>query len=130
MTVPDDALSIKQILAKHVNGMKIAEQLYRTPVYDSGADFDSPDLEEVQRMDMVDRAELAELTRLEVEKKKADLQAAKKAIEDKLKQKDPKDPKKPEEASGEEPEVHERKAKKTQANVKKEGGTTDDRTEA
>lgn len=60
MTVPDETLTIKEIMKKHVRGMRMAEELMRTPVYDSGADFDSEDLEEVARMDIFEREQVLE----------------------------------------------------------------------
>lgn len=60
LTVPDETLSIKEIVEKHVRGQRIADQLMRTPIYDSGADFDSDDLEKVKQMDLVEQDEIYE----------------------------------------------------------------------
>lgn len=54
VTVPNEVLSIREIMQKHVSGMKILDELRKQPVYDSGADFDSEDLEKIQNMDLFD----------------------------------------------------------------------------
>lgn len=60
-TIPDDTLSIKQILAKHVRGMILEQEDMRTPIYQDDVDFDSPDLESVKRMDLADRHEYMQM---------------------------------------------------------------------
>lgn len=70
-TVPDDTLTIKQILAKHVRGMEIAETEYRTPVWNGTEDYDAPDLEAVNRMDLAERHEFTEALRADIESRKA-----------------------------------------------------------
>lgn len=66
LTVPDETLSIKEIVEKHVRGQRIADQLMRTPIYDSGADFDSDDLEKVKQMDLVDQDEIYERNAIKI----------------------------------------------------------------
>lgn len=65
MTVPDETLSIKEIVAKHIRGQAIADQLMREPMYDSGivgddrdSDFDSEDLMKVRDMDLAEQDEI------------------------------------------------------------------------
>lgn len=76
MTVPDETLTIRQILEKHVRGMKIAEELYKQPMYDSGADFDSEDLESVSRIDLFERELMAERQKENVKVLKDKLKAS------------------------------------------------------
>jgi len=88
-TVPDQALTIREIMAKHVRGMRIADELEKQPLYNldetrGDTDFDSPDLEALGRMDMSERSEyLAEL-REHNELRKADINAAIKAHNERL----------------------------------------------
>ncbi|WNK13172.1 MAG: hypothetical protein [Microvirus sp.] len=89
-TVPDDTLTIKQIMLKHVRGMQIEDSMYRTPMYDDDANFDSPDLEALGRLDLTERHEMAQQLKQQNEESEADLKtkiqaakAAKKAERDK-----------------------------------------------
>lgn len=68
LTVPDESLSIREILTRFTRGQSVGGA--KEPAFDSGADFDSPDLEKVRDMDLVDRDEL----RSRVLVKKSDLQ--------------------------------------------------------
>lgn len=77
-TVPDDTLTIKQILAKHVRGMEIAETEFKTPVWNGDDDYDSPDLEAVNRMDLAEKHEFKEALRADIESRKARLAEAEK----------------------------------------------------
>lgn len=54
-TVPDETLTIKEIVDKHIRGQRIAEEMYRTPVYDEKPDLDNEDLSKVQDMDLFDK---------------------------------------------------------------------------
>lgn len=80
-TIPDDTIGIKELLAKHVRGMEVAANEMRTPVYDSGADFDSQDLEAINRMDLAERHEFSEALRADVVKRQAELAEVNKKIE-------------------------------------------------
>lgn len=75
--VPDEALTIRQIMDRHVKGMNVADNMMRNGKYtDNG--HDAPDEEELVRMDMVDRHEFAqELKR----KNDADVMAVQAAID-------------------------------------------------
>lgn len=53
VTVPNEAMSVQDILQRHVNG-QVDPTMFKTPVY-FGGDLDSPDLEEFQRMDPAER---------------------------------------------------------------------------
>lgn len=59
VTVPDDTLTIKQIMDKHVHGMNVISQMAKTPIY-SGGDHDSEDMEALMRMDLADRSQMAD----------------------------------------------------------------------
>lgn len=65
ITVPDEAMSIEEILRKHVNGIRL-DHLHREPQYDSGASFDSEDITELARMDTTDRLQLARERAIEI----------------------------------------------------------------
>lgn len=57
MTVPDDSLSMRDILDKFSKGMD--PSVSRDVTYDGDANFDSPDLEKLRDSDLVDREEYA-----------------------------------------------------------------------
>lgn len=54
MTVPDEAMSIQEIMAKHVRGIDMTS-VFRQPAYDSAASFDSEDIEKIQHEDLFDK---------------------------------------------------------------------------
>lgn len=57
-TVPDDTMSIKEIVERYTRGQRIPDNMMRSTINDPNADFDSYDLEEVARQDIADRHEL------------------------------------------------------------------------
>lgn len=61
-TVPDDTMSIREIVDRFVTTRRVDERLQRQG-FIGDADFDDEDLEEVERMDFVDRSELAQRMR-------------------------------------------------------------------
>lgn len=65
MTVPDESMTIREIMKKHVSGMRIADSLQRQGYYEEDVDHDSPDMEKVKNQDIFDRVE-----RLNFEKSK------------------------------------------------------------
>lgn len=75
MTVPDESLTIKEILERFRRGQPLSIHT-RDVLYDPESNFDSQDLEEVSRMDITDRSQLAQELRIRNEQAKADLQAA------------------------------------------------------
>lgn len=82
LTVPDETLTVKQIMQKHVRGQRIAEEMMKTPVFDDQADFDSHDLSKVEGMDLFEREELMEANKQKIadlkEKEKLFLEKQKK----------------------------------------------------
>jgi len=70
LTQPDETLTIKEIVQKHVRGQAIADTLMRTPAYDSGADFDSDDLEKLRDEDIFDREEKLNAIKQKIEENK------------------------------------------------------------
>lgn len=56
-TVPDESYSIKDLLEKFSRGMDPG--VSKQGIYDSGANFDSPDLEKLKSEDLFDREEFA-----------------------------------------------------------------------
>lgn len=75
MTVPDESLTIKEILERFRRGQPLSIHTRET-LYDPDATFDSQDLEEVGRMDITDRSELSQELRIRNSQLKADLEAA------------------------------------------------------
>lgn len=55
LTVPEDSMSIKEIMQRHIRGMQIKSELRRPGGFADTEDFDALDLEEVNRMDIFDR---------------------------------------------------------------------------
>lgn len=83
-TVPDDALTIRDILKKHLAGMKIAENEMRTPIYDSGVSHESEDLESINRMDLSEKHEYAQMLSADIAERKKNLEAVEKAVKEKM----------------------------------------------
>lgn len=75
MTVPDESLTVKEILERFRRGQPLSIHT-RDTLYDPDSNFDSQDLEEVSRMDITDRSELAQELRLKNARVKSDLEAA------------------------------------------------------
>lgn len=78
-TVPNDAMSIKEIMVRYARGMPITDQEKKEGKYAEGGNFDSPDLEALSRMDLAERSDYLELLKVEIEEKKERLKEAKKA---------------------------------------------------
>lgn len=76
-TVPDDSFTIKQLMARHVRGMRLDDNVLRTPVWDAEATLDSPDVESLARMDLAEKHEYAEMLKADVERRKAEIEAVK-----------------------------------------------------
>lgn len=58
VTVPDETMSIREIMTRFVRGMPLGGNVMRDGKYEEHSDFDSPDLEKVRDMDFVERDEL------------------------------------------------------------------------
>jgi len=77
-TVPDETLTIQEIMKKHVRGQRIADELMRTPVYDSGlsdygdseSDFGMEDLSKVEGLDIAEKDEIRESYKQKIEEYK------------------------------------------------------------
>lgn len=90
MTVPDESMTIREIMRKHVTGMKIVESMYREGYYEDTDDFDSPDLQSINRLDLAEKDELREANKRKVEdltQKQKAAEAAKKDAAEKASQK-------------------------------------------
>lgn len=81
LTVPDETYTIREIVERFVRGNDIDDSLVRDESNDSGADFDSEDLEKVPHMDLFDREELLEETKTKIANAKVFLEKQKKAKE-------------------------------------------------
>lgn len=88
-TVPDETLSVKEIMQKFVRGMpQVAGGLVREGSWrdEKDIDIDDFDLEEIERMDIVERQELAEqlaiVNKEKLERIKKLQEAARKAKEE------------------------------------------------
>lgn len=90
MTVPDESMSIREIMRKHVTGMRVMETLHRTGHYEDEVDFDSHDFEKVTKMDLSERQALSEQTLNQIknleETEKNRKKAAEQRIKDQLKE--------------------------------------------
>lgn len=84
-TVPDDSMSMKEIMQRFTTGRPIPETLEREGVYDGNASFDSPDLEQLARMDDNERDEYIKDLRASIAARKADIQAAAAALQEQAK---------------------------------------------
>lgn len=81
-TQPDETLTIKEIMLKHVKGMAIADSLARTPIWPEGkVTHDSIDMEALQRMDLADRSDFLRELKESNEEKLKNLQAEQAAIQ-------------------------------------------------
>lgn len=61
MTVPDETLTIREIVEKHIRGQRIADTLMRTPVYNESSDFDDDDMEKLRDSDLYEQEEIKNL---------------------------------------------------------------------
>lgn len=84
---PEDSYTVRQLFDRMARGLPLDQGVYRTVNYQDNADYDSPDMEEISRMDLADRHEYLEQVRLDIRDKEA---ALKKAAA--KKQKDAKEP--------------------------------------
>lgn len=78
-TVPDDAMTIREIVNRYQSGMGIPPSKMHDARYGESANFDDPDLEEIARLDLADRHEMSELLKAENEEKTRELEAKIKA---------------------------------------------------
>lgn len=69
MTVPDETMSIQELLERFMNGQRVPDNLFREGGFDSGSSFDSDDLEKVRDLDLVERGEVAAGRRVELKRK-------------------------------------------------------------
>lgn len=67
MTVPDESMTIREIMRKHVSGMRVKEALFREGFYEDTEDFDSPDFSEISRLDFTEKDELRESNKQKLE---------------------------------------------------------------
>lgn len=73
LTVPDETLTIRQILEKYTRGLDLAAQMAKEPIYDDTDDFDREDLEQITRSDFSERQELLEQLKLDIDIKRKQL---------------------------------------------------------
>lgn len=116
MTVPDESMSLQEILRKHTSGMNTVETNYREGQYNDEDDFDAPDLEKLRDMDIHDRENYILL----LQQKRKD--AEEKIVAAKLKQMSDQDKK---DAKADSSPDDSGPAKTPEAKPRKEGGTTD-----
>lgn len=90
MTVPNEALTIKEIMQKHVSGMRILDELRKQPIYDSGASLDSEDIEKMQHMDLFDLEQERQRIDLFLQSKKGTAPSADSLVNQPTGQGDPK----------------------------------------
>lgn len=85
VTVPDEAMTMREIMDKHVRGMQVADTLHRPGTYDNGG-HESDDMEKVMQMDPTDRWMHLETLRADIKARKQALADAEKAIKAKEKE--------------------------------------------
>lgn len=57
-TIPDETLTIRQILQKHQHGINVADQLSRQPLYEENPNFDSPDMQQMAYSDLTEQEDV------------------------------------------------------------------------
>lgn len=72
VTVPDDALSVKQILERHTRGFQMP---MRNLAYGNSGSFDEIDQDAIARFDLIDRSETLEFVNERIAKEKLEKQA-------------------------------------------------------
>lgn len=87
LTVPNEAMSIKEILRKFQKGLNVKDQLMRQAVYVDG-DLDDLDLSEVMRGSEMDRKDLAAELKEANDSKLEELKNASKRAEEDAKRKE------------------------------------------
>lgn len=60
LTVPDEAMSMREIITRFARTRQVDVNLQRVPSYDGEAGFDTPDLEKLKNDDIFDRKQFAE----------------------------------------------------------------------
>lgn len=70
-------MSVRELVSRFTRGQRIPDNLMRSTAFDKDADFDSPDIEEVSRMDIADRHEMSEKLKQQIAEKKLFLQQQK-----------------------------------------------------
>lgn len=73
LTQPDESLTIREIMEKHLKGLRISESLQREGFNDEGSDFDSQDVDAVGRMDIAEQAEYYAALEADFKQRKRDL---------------------------------------------------------
>lgn len=82
LTVPDETMTIRQIVEKNIRGQRIPETLYRDPVYQADADHDSYDLEKVPKLDLAEKDEIRHEVKERIHQFEKDLEREKKQREE------------------------------------------------
>jgi len=79
VTVPDEAMTVREIMERHVRGLMIPNAGVRDN-YDSGASFDSQDLEQIKRMDQIDLDEYRKALAAEIAERKKQISEVELAV--------------------------------------------------
>lgn len=90
ITVPDESLSVRQLIERFTRGQSSGVGV-REGYFDEGSDFDSPDMQKLDHMDLIDRDEFAAAnaaTKERLEKEIADDKKRKKEEADRLAEED------------------------------------------
>ncbi|QCQ85051.1 hypothetical protein [Blackfly microvirus SF02] len=86
LTVPDETLSIKEILNKYVKGQNMSDMLSRQTGFNSEeSNFDDPDLDALKRLDEIDRKEYAKSVQNDIANFESDLKRQQESIAEKQK---------------------------------------------
>lgn len=58
LTVPDETMSVRELLERFISGQRIPDNLFRNGVYDESADFDTDDVEKLRGADFAEQDEV------------------------------------------------------------------------
>lgn len=77
LTVPDQAYTIEELLARHQKGLLTDMAIGKQPIYSEDASFDDPDMEGLMRADIVERSEFAAMGKAELDRQRKEAAKAK-----------------------------------------------------
>lgn len=90
MTVPDESLSVRNIIDRFTRGQGSGVAV-REGYYDPSPDLDSPDIDKLDHMDLIDRDEFAEVNRATKERLEKEIADDKKRKAEEKKKRDEED---------------------------------------
>lgn len=82
LTVPDECMSVQELLDRFINGQRIPDNLFRNGVFDDESGFDSDDVEKLRHADLAERDEVVERLKGEIIAKQKLVDADQKRLKD------------------------------------------------